>query len=254
MLPLPWIPDIQVQRYKTHCAEDYCYYCWRRWAQLTKTSRLLTSTPTLSRITADTAGVESSPFWPTQTRLNPFPAAILVIICQWNKINFDRIYDFSIEVWLLETCMHTINSHKQQGYHPSQKTQSKSKTALCRERKQGRDRRYFSDNKGHTIKGERERILTTWSWRILQENGKCNRNEDDKSSQPPENPQNTPIAHSPLYCSYPRITTNSEKTYTTYPRLLKRIRKDDLSRLGAAQHWTVCLGLEWIAMLKTSSQ
>jgi hypothetical protein len=137
---------------------------------------------------------------------------------------------------------------------PPKKTKSKSKTALCRERKQGRDRRYFSDNKGHTIKGERERILTTWSWRIPQENGKCNRNEDDKSSQPPENPQNTPIAHSPLYCSYPRITTNSEKTYTTYPRLLKRIRKDDLSRLGAAQHWTVCLSLEWIAMLKTSSQ
>ena len=43
---------------------------------------LLTSAPTLSRITPDTAGVESNPFWPTHTRLTPFAADILIIICQ----------------------------------------------------------------------------------------------------------------------------------------------------------------------------
>jgi hypothetical protein len=47
---------------------------------------LLTSTPTLSRITADTAGVESNPFRPTQIRLTPFAAAILVIIYRFMKI------------------------------------------------------------------------------------------------------------------------------------------------------------------------
>ena len=124
MLLLPWIPDIQVQKYKTHCTGDYCYYCWRKWAQLTKTSWLLTSDPTLSRIAADTAGVESNPFWPTQTRLTPFPAAILVIICHLNKRNLDRI-------WL------PINSHRQQGYQLNPLTKKKKKKAKqnCAERK-----------------------------------------------------------------------------------------------------------------------
>lgn len=43
-------------------------------------SWLLTSAPTLSRMTADTAGVDSNEFWPTQIRLTPFAAAILVMI------------------------------------------------------------------------------------------------------------------------------------------------------------------------------
>jgi len=43
--------------------------------------RNLTSAPDLSRITADTAGVDNRVFLPTHTRRTPLAAAILIMIC-----------------------------------------------------------------------------------------------------------------------------------------------------------------------------
>jgi hypothetical protein len=88
----PWYSSSGVKN--SLCIRLYHHYCRRKWASLIETSWELTSTPTLSRITADTAGVESSPFWPTQTRRTPFPAAIFIIICQSNDINLDQIWLF----------------------------------------------------------------------------------------------------------------------------------------------------------------
>lgn len=45
----------------------------------------LTSAPDLSRITADTAGVDNRVFLPTHTRRTPLAAAILIMICQYRK-------------------------------------------------------------------------------------------------------------------------------------------------------------------------
>ena len=69
----------------------------------------LTSAPVLSRITADTAGVDMRLFSPTQTRLTPLAAAIFVMIC--NKQKQCQLFPHFIGTWTLRLYLYKRHDH-----------------------------------------------------------------------------------------------------------------------------------------------
>lgn len=86
-----WIPCQDDEPHDKHEQKNRQLELWKE---------LHTSAATLSRTTQDTAGVDNRPFWATQTRLTPFAADILMMICQeWIKCMYHTVNNNDLKIW-----------------------------------------------------------------------------------------------------------------------------------------------------------